>query len=190
LLGQQQSIERDIKLLNIKEISMKNTKGFTLIELVITLAVMAILVSWGFPSLQESIKNNRMTAQNNEMVAVLRYARNEAIRRNDDISVLISASGSEWNAYVYDSETSEQGTDCDEPGQLRCISAENVTLTGHPASLVFNNRGYLKGATETDFGTPVAMILQHENCRGQNQRRRIDITATGHISSQSQACGS
>ena len=51
----------------VNPITKKTSQGFTLLELMITLAVMAILVSWGFPSLTESIKNNRTTAQNNEM---------------------------------------------------------------------------------------------------------------------------
>jgi type IV fimbrial biogenesis protein FimT len=165
----------------------RNASGFTLLELIIVLAVMAILVSWGFPSLTESMKNNRMIAQNNEMIAMLQYARSEAIRRNTSVEVHLSADGNEWDAYIEDPEHMADVEGCS-LGQLRCAENERVTMTNNPAVITFNNRGYIR-----DFGeawTPETLYLQHESCNGANQRRRIDIMPTGQISSCSLACGS
>jgi len=171
-----------------KTSDMKNTKGFTLIELVITLAVMAILVSWGFPSLQESIKNNRMAAQNNEMMAILKYARSEAIRRNTDVTVNISAITGGWTAFVDDPANEADVANC-AFGQLRCASAGNVTLTGVPGSpLVFNNRGYVKEASGATFGQQIDLFLEHENCRGASQRRHIRVAPTGQVTSETLSC--
>jgi len=174
--------------MKIKHISnARNASGFTLLELIIVLAVMAILVSWGFPSLTESMKNNRMIAQNNEMVAMLQYARSEAIRRNTSVEVHLSASGTEWDAYIDDPDNMADVEGC-ALGQLRCSENDRVTMTGSPAIITFNNRGYIR-----DFGeawTPETLYLEHESCNGANQRRRIDIMPTGQISSCSLACGS
>jgi type IV fimbrial biogenesis protein FimT len=165
----------------------RNARGFTLLELIIVLAVMAILVAWGFPSLEESMKNNRMVAQNNEMVAMLQYARSEAIRRNTSVEVHLSADGNEWEAYIDDPDNMADVEGC-VLGQLRCSENERVAMDADTGLITFNNRGYIR-----DFGegwTPETLFLQHENCNGNSQRRRIDIMPTGQISSCSLACGS
>ena len=64
----------------------KNT-GFTLIELIVTLAVAAILITVAGPNFLTFIQNNRLTAQANEMVGSLQLARSEAVKRNLDVIV-------------------------------------------------------------------------------------------------------
>jgi type IV fimbrial biogenesis protein FimT len=168
--------------------SKRAKNGFTLIELVIVLAVMAILVAWGFPSLTESIKNNRMVAQNNELVAMLQYARSEAIRRNTDVEVHLSTTDG-WDGHIEDPGFSDPPANCD-AGQLRCASSDRADLafTAEGGVIRFNNRGYIRSFG--DSWVPETLYLQHENCNGQNQRRRIDITPTGQISSCRLSCGS
>ena len=165
--------------------------GFTLLELMITLAVMAILLAWGFPSLNESIKNNRMTAQNNEMIAILQYARSEAIRRNTDVEVHLGADGSDWETFIKDPDFVADIEGC-ALGQLRCSANDNVTVSYDldvgTDVITFNNRGYIRDLD--DPWTPESLFLEHDECRGDNQRRRIDIMPTGQISSCSVACGS
>ncbi len=46
-------------------------KGFTLLELMTAIAVMAVLLSVGVPSFVQIIRNNRITAQTNELVSAL-----------------------------------------------------------------------------------------------------------------------
>lgn len=161
--------------------------GFTLLELMITLAVMAILVSWGFPSLQESIRSNRMIAQNNEMLAMLQYARSEAIRRNTSVEIHFEGTGNEWNVHIEDPDNTADVEGC-ATGLLRCASNSNVALAADATVITFNNRGYIR-----DFGdtwTTETVFLQHENCSGPNERRRIDVMPTGQISSCRLPCGS
>lgn len=163
--------------------------GFTLIELVIVLAVMAVLVAWGFPSLEESMKNNRMISQNNEMIALLQYAKSEAIRRNTDVEVHIDSAGTGWSGHIQDPGHADPVDGC-EVGQLRCASNSKVSLSyDDDASVItFNNRGYIRGLGEA--WAPEALFMQHQGCAGKNQRRRIDITPTGQISSCNLACDS
>lgn len=165
----------------------RTDSGFTLLELLIVLAVMAILVSWGFPSLDESIKNNRMIAQNNEMVAMLQYARSEAIRRNTSVEVHLSTAGGGWSAFIEDPDHAEEVEGC-QRGQLRCASNDKVAMAADTAIITFNNRGYIRDLD--DAWTAEALFLQHETCKGDKQRRRIDIMPTGQISSCPLACGS
>ena len=61
--------------------------GFTLIELMITLIVAALLLVWGVPSFQRFVNRTTLTSETNNWVAVLNYARNEAITRGQRVSV-------------------------------------------------------------------------------------------------------
>jgi prepilin-type N-terminal cleavage/methylation domain-containing protein len=80
-----------------------NTKisvGFTLIELVVTLAVVAILTTVGLPALGDYLRNSRLTTQTNDLVAAFNFARGEAITRNQNVYITmlnISANtANEW----------------------------------------------------------------------------------------------
>jgi type IV fimbrial biogenesis protein FimT len=55
--------------------------GFTIIELMITLVIVAIVASLGVPAFRETIQNNRMATQLNELVGSLTLARSEAVKR-------------------------------------------------------------------------------------------------------------
>lgn len=60
--------------------SIQKQTGFTLAELMITVAIAAILLAVGMPSMRDFIKNSRITAVTNEMVSTLMVARSEAMR--------------------------------------------------------------------------------------------------------------
>ncbi len=60
--------------------------GFTLLELMTTIAVAGILLAIAIPSFQTMTYNSRLTAQVNDMVSAMNIARSEAIKRNGTIS--------------------------------------------------------------------------------------------------------
>jgi len=68
-------------------------RGFTLLDLVITLSVAAILLSLSVPSFSTAIQNNRMVTQVNELNTALSLARSEAVKRNDTITLCQSSNG-------------------------------------------------------------------------------------------------
>ncbi len=76
---------------------MNRKSGFTLIELIVTVALVAIVVTIGIPSFQEIIRNNRLTTQTNDLVMALNLARSEAIKRGAVVSVCKSSNGSQCN---------------------------------------------------------------------------------------------
>jgi type IV fimbrial biogenesis protein FimT len=57
-------------------------QGFTLVELMITVAIVAILATLAAPSMTALINSNRLRAAANETIAVFQSARFEAIRAN------------------------------------------------------------------------------------------------------------
>lgn len=66
---------------------MDKQHGFTLIELMITLAIAAIVMSIGIPSFREVIRNNRIMTQTNELVTALNLARIEAVKRGIPVTI-------------------------------------------------------------------------------------------------------
>ncbi len=162
-------------------------KGFTLVELIVVLSVIAILLSWGMPSLTQSMRNNQVLAQTNELIAMLHFTKGEALRRNTDVPLLLDAGANGWNAIVEDPAEEADVVGC-VPGQLRCSSHTDVLLTANAAQVIYNNRGYIRDSDDT--WTSEVIVLQHAQCSGDNQRRRIQITPTGQVSSCAQACNS
>lgn len=71
-------------------------RGFTLIELMVALAVLAILVSIALPSFEETIKNNRINTEQRKLLSAINVARSEASSRNQVITIG-SDGGSRWD---------------------------------------------------------------------------------------------
>ncbi|PJK11558.1 prepilin [Lysobacteraceae bacterium NML120232] len=67
--------------------------GFSLVELVVIVAVLAIVSSIALPSFRNMMRSNRLTATSNELNAVLQGARMDAIRINGRVDVCPSTSG-------------------------------------------------------------------------------------------------
>jgi type IV fimbrial biogenesis protein FimT len=59
----------------------RRSRGFTLMELMVTMAVAAVIFGIGVPAFREFGKNGRLTGAANEMLVTLMTARNEAVRR-------------------------------------------------------------------------------------------------------------
>ncbi|WP_367605790.1 GspH/FimT family pseudopilin [Legionella sp. W05-934-2] len=66
--------------------------GFTLVEMMITLVVAAILIGLAVPSYFNMVQNNHITATVNKLSASLNYARLEAIKRGEQVSVCAASS--------------------------------------------------------------------------------------------------
>ena len=70
--------------------------GFTLIESMIAVSVLAILFSLAFPSFSNAITNSRLTSQANLLVSAINQARSEAIRRGQH--VVVRKINAEWES--------------------------------------------------------------------------------------------
>jgi type IV fimbrial biogenesis protein FimT len=80
-------------------------RGFTLLELLVTVSIAAVLTALATPSIVNMIKDNRITAQVNEFVLALNFARSEAIKRgvrvslcktSDAMTCIRDGAGSNW----------------------------------------------------------------------------------------------
>jgi len=72
--------------------AMKNrSHGFTLMELMVTLAIAAIILGIAAPSFSQFLRNNRLTSAANDLLTAIQNARTEAIKRQQSVSICPTA---------------------------------------------------------------------------------------------------
>ena len=69
------------------------TRGFTLVELIVTLAVLAITLTIAMPAYQNFALGGKLGAMANQLTSSAYLARSEAIKRNANVTLCVSSSG-------------------------------------------------------------------------------------------------
>jgi type IV fimbrial biogenesis protein FimT len=156
--------------------------GFTMIELMVTIAVAAILVGIAVPSFQNYIVNTRSKTLASDLSSALNLARAEAVTRSEQVDACPSndgaACGGTWaDGWIVIVNASAE--------VLRAYPAPrgNVTITQTPAADTTISFGPL--------GQPVAgttqLRAQVDGCQG-NRARQIEVAPVGRISTLRVAC--
>jgi len=122
--------------------------GFTLVELMITVAVIAIVAAIAMPNLTELMRRNRLTSAANEMVALLQTARTAAISNRASGSVCPSTDGtscaaslgSRWIVLMTKNGTSTVLRDTTLPPSIAVTASANVS--GGSNKLTFTPDGF------------------------------------------------
>lgn len=88
----------------MKQTALKNKllAGFTIIELMLTIAVAAVILTLGVPSFQGLMERNQLTSNINRFISSLALARSESIKRNQRVVVCPSNDGTNCNGTGYD----------------------------------------------------------------------------------------
>jgi type II secretion system protein H len=71
----------------------RRNSGFTIIELMIVVALIAIIATIAVPSFQGLIESNRLKSTTNNVLGILNYARTEAVRRGEPVAVQAAGGG-------------------------------------------------------------------------------------------------
>ena len=168
------------------------SRGFTLIELMITLSIAAVLMVVAVPSFVLYKKNAELTSIANTLLAATNAARGEAMKRGMSAMVVPTNNGSDWTTgwVVFvdknNSRTYSDTTDTLVLSQAALPTGISVTgnnnATGTTPYIMFDASGYSKSKTggfgalsisfaRTDVGTADLY----------SQTRRIIIASTGRV---------
>lgn len=161
--------------------------GFSLIELMVTIAIVSILLTLGVPSFSAVLRNITLTTQANNFVAAINLARSEAIRRNTAVTLSATASNitqhhweSSWQIWV---DSNGNGT-LDNGELLRLFpDMGSGTLVSNTSLLRFSGNGFLDGRQQVTL----VFSLQPPDCAAE-PARDIMITPAGRPSVQETRC--
>lgn len=85
---------------------MKPLRGFTIIELMITVVIIAVMTTLAAPSFTRMIRQNRLTTQVNEFIASANLAKSEAIRRSANVQILTGSTDAVFSSSGFSVATS------------------------------------------------------------------------------------
>jgi type IV fimbrial biogenesis protein FimT len=134
--------------LNDRSKSRRSNQGFTLIELIVTVIVLAILTAVALPSFQSLIAGQRIKSASFDIMAALMLTRSEAIKRNANVD-LKPNNGNWQNGWT----VSLNGTTLNQESALasniaiQCFSGAS-TITPCP-TVTYTGSGRLSTATLT-----------------------------------------
>ena len=86
------------------------SRGFTLIELMVTIVVVAILAAVGLPSMGNFIAQNRLSGNVNEFIGATMLTRSEAIQRSGAVTICRSVNAETAATPACDTSSSDWGS--------------------------------------------------------------------------------
>lgn len=172
---------------------MHRSRGFTLIELMVVVAVIAVMLTLAAPSFADFFERYRLRGAADEVVTLLASARAESVMRNRDVAVSFGGSAGSWcvgakakpepatpGTSVIGSET----CDCTAPATCTidanrvlvfdAADFQGVSLGAVPANLVFSSRS----GGLIPLGTTASTSLGSPNGR---YTLRLDVSQLGRV---------
>lgn len=131
---------------------MNRAFGYSLLEVMVVVAILAILAGLGAPSMGSWIERNQVRGQASTLSGLMRSARVEAITRNNSVTLSTSAGGSNWKGTIQmyldasGGNSAFDAADGDELIREMDLSGGNGTIFGNtPAQnfISFTNEGRL-----------------------------------------------
>ena len=177
------------KPISIQQISQHQSRysGFTILELLITMAIIAILAGIAAPSYNSMIARNKVNSMRENLANALQYARSEAIKRKVNVIVCASANhtgcngGTDWHQgwVIFADDNGNNSIESGERLQVQYSYSDLVTGSVGDSRVSFTPSG------RPDRGENQIIGVCDPN--DANNGKALRISATGTISRQGQA---
>lgn len=134
----------------VPSVCFKSPKGFTLVELVVTLTIAVVLLLIVGPSIGSFIRTNQLTAVANDFIHDISLARSEAFKQGLSVGVCPSmdgksCGGTNWNTgWLVFSDIDGGGSwnGSDTVIRFHGASGSDVAVTGSSSLILYNRQGY------------------------------------------------
>lgn len=149
---------------------IQHMKGFTLIELMVVVGIIAITMGIGMPGFQSAITSNRLTASVNDMVVALQIGRSESIKQMKFAGIKFNNNNS-WDAVVFGASPASDVVN------QRYSAATNVTYTvTSPSATTF-----VKYRADGRMTLNVPIIVEFSMAGNTVDKRKLRVLPSGQV---------
>jgi type IV fimbrial biogenesis protein FimT len=170
-------------------------RGFTAVELMVTLAVAAIFVAYALPNFETFVENSRRDSTVDDLIAALNYARTQALNLNQNTYVCPGTStptgttcpGGSWsNGWEVIATVNGASTASALTSHSLSTTSTTPTVTAVYSSTALEFEGNGTAALTGNSGTGGVEILVVCDARGSSYARAVEINTAGYTQSSSQ----
>lgn len=160
--------------------------GFTLIELMVTVAIIAIIALVAIPSMTAMIETRRMQSATEFVYARVASARVEAIKQSKTVYVTFATGNSgNWSIGMSDKTSCQPST-----APADCTVTTKVNGTDTDLSYVFTGADHTRvNMTSAAFGSPSSAQVSFSAGRGTSNGGSVTLTSTDGLQTQIQVNG-
>jgi type IV fimbrial biogenesis protein FimT len=171
--------------------TMKTSKGFTLVELLVTLLVATLLLTLGVPAMRDFVLDGRVVAVTNDFVTSINVARATAIKQQRNAEICVSTTwnnspptctgGTNWTDgwVVWVDQNADTVLDANEVLRVSETQTGGTTLVGAASTLFqYGPTGFVNAGDTVDI------------CDGRagETGRRVTVAATGRVNMRRIVC--
>jgi type IV fimbrial biogenesis protein FimT len=151
------------------------SRGFTLIEMLVTLAIFAVLLMIAIPSMRPFLQSQSVKNASMDINSTVALARSEAIKRNATVDVTAN-SATDWSRGWVVSQTAPAATIRKQP------ALNNIVITSSSGSFSFDGNGRMTSTGSTFTIKPLNKAGSQPLCL------TVTVGSTGRIESTKVTC--